>query len=56
MCYISITELTSEERGMSKYDKLIEKKADSAQYMVDEITHICKDMPKRGDPEAKAKK
>ena len=33
---------------MSKYDKLIEKKADSAQYMVDEITHICKDMPKRG--------
>ena len=33
---------------MSKYDKLIEKKADSAQYMVDEITHICKDLPKRG--------
>ena len=33
---------------MSKYNKLIEKKAESAQYMVDEITHICKNMPKRG--------
>ena len=33
---------------MSKYDALIEKKADSAQFMVDEITHICKNLPKRG--------
>ncbi len=28
--------------------KLIDKKNESAQYMIDEITHICKDMPKRG--------
>lgn len=27
--------------------KLIDKKSESAQYMIDEITHICKDMPKR---------
>lgn len=33
---------------MSKYDTLIAKKAESAQYMVDEITHICRDLPKRG--------
>ena len=32
---------------MANFSKLIEKKADAAQYMVDEITHICKDMPKR---------
>lgn len=29
---------------MANFSKLIEKKADAAQYMVDEITHICKDM------------
>ena len=33
---------------MSKYDDLIAKKAESAQFMVDEITHICRDLPKRG--------
>ena len=33
---------------MSKYDALIEKKAEGAQFMVDEITHICRDLPKRG--------
>ncbi len=32
---------------MSRFDALIEKKNESAQYMVDEITHICRDMPKR---------
>ena len=33
---------------MSKYDALIEKKAEGAQFMVDEITHICRNLPKRG--------
>lgn len=32
---------------MADLSKLIEKKADAAQYMVDEITHICTTMPKR---------
>ena len=32
---------------MADFSKLIENKAESAQYMIDEITHICKDMPKR---------
>ena len=34
---------------MSKLQKLIDKKAQSADFMVREITHICNDMPKR-DP------
>ena len=29
------------------FSKLIAEKQQSAKYMVDEITHICKDMPKR---------
>ena len=29
------------------FSKLIADKQQSAKYMVDEITHICKDMPKR---------
>ena len=29
--------------------KIIDKRADAAQYMIDEITHICKDFEKR-DP------
>ena len=29
-------------------EKLRQNKQQSAQYMIDEITHICKDMPKRG--------
>lgn len=33
---------------MADLSKLIAKKAEAAQYMVDEITHICNDMPKRG--------
>ena len=33
---------------MSKYDALIERKAEGAQFMVDEITHICRNLPKRG--------
>lgn len=32
---------------MQKLQKLIDKRAESARYMVDEITHICKDMPTR---------
>ena len=32
---------------MSKFQKLIDERETSAQYMVDEITHICKNMPKR---------
>ena len=32
---------------MSKYDVLIDKKNESAQFMVDEITHICRDLPTR---------
>jgi len=32
---------------MADLSKLIENKQESAQYMIDEITHICKDMPKR---------
>jgi hypothetical protein len=32
---------------MADLSKIIEKKAESAQYMVDEITHICKNLPKR---------
>ena len=32
---------------MADFSKLIENKQESAQYMIDEITHICKDMPKR---------
>ena len=27
--------------------KIIDKRADAAQYMIDEITHICKDFEKR---------
>ena len=26
--------------------KIIDKRADAAQYMIDEITHICKDLKK----------
>lgn len=33
---------------MADFKKLIDNKAESAQYMIDEITHICKDLPKRG--------
>lgn len=33
---------------MADFSKLIEQKDERAQYMIDEITHICKDMPKRG--------
>ncbi len=29
------------------FQKMIDEKAKSAKYMVDEITHICRDMPKR---------
>lgn len=32
---------------MANFSKLIDEKSNSAQYMIDEITHICKDMPKR---------
>ena len=32
---------------MADFSKLIENKQESAQYMIDEITHSCKDMPKR---------
>ena len=32
--------------------KIIDKRADAAQYMIDEITHICKDFEKR-DPGSK---
>ena len=32
-----------------KFDAIIAKKDEAAQFMLDEITHICKDMPKR-DP------
>lgn len=32
---------------MADFQKLIENKADSAQYMIDEITHVCKNLPKR---------
>ena len=35
--------------------KLIQNKQQSAQYMIDEITHICKDMPKR-DPGSEGEK
>ncbi len=38
-----------------KLDKLIQNKQKSAQYMIDEITHICKDMPKR-DPGSEGEK
>jgi len=34
---------------MAKLQKLIDKKSESADFMVKEITHICKNMPKR-DP------
>ncbi|MCQ2602662.1 MAG: M28 family peptidase, partial [Clostridia bacterium] len=33
---------------MADFTKLIEQKDAKADYMVSEITHICKDMPKRG--------
>ncbi len=33
---------------MADFSKLIDKKDDAAQYMIDEITYICKDIPKRG--------
>lgn len=32
---------------MSKFQKLIDERHQTAQYMVDEITHICKNLPKR---------
>ena len=38
-----------------KLEKLIQNKQQSAQYMIDEITHICKDMPKR-DPGSEGEK
>ncbi len=40
---------------MADFSKLIKNKADSAQFMIDEITHICKDMPKR-DPGSEGEK
>lgn len=33
---------------MAIFSELIAKKGNYAQYMIDEITHICKDLPKRG--------
>ena len=33
---------------MADLKKLIDNKAKSAQYMADEIAHICKNIPKRG--------
>ena len=35
--------------------KIIAKKDEAAQYMIDEITHICKDFEKR-DPGSKGEK
>ncbi|MBO5776007.1 MAG: hypothetical protein J6R35_01395, partial [Clostridia bacterium] len=37
------------------FSKLINEKQKSAQYMIDEITHICKDMPKRA-PDSEGEK
>ena len=37
------------EKSMGKLQSLIDNKAQSAQFMCDEIAHICNDMPKR-DP------
>lgn len=34
-------------RRREMFSKLIDEKKQTAKYMVDEITHICKDMPKR---------
>lgn len=36
---------------MADFKKLIDNKADSAQYMADEIAHICKNIPKRAPGE-----
>ena len=36
---------------MADFKKLIDNKADSAQYMMDEIAHICKNLPKRAPGE-----
>ncbi len=33
---------------MADFSKLIDQRDDAAQYMIDEITHICKNIPKRG--------
>ena len=35
--------------------RIIDKKDEAAQYMIDEITHICKDMDKR-DPGSEGEK
>ncbi len=40
---------------MNKFQKLIDKKDEAASYMVREITHICKNIPKR-DPGAPGEK
>lgn len=40
---------------MADFSKLINEKDKAAKYMVDEITHICKDMPKR-DPGSEGEK
>ncbi len=40
---------------MADFKKLIDEKNNSAQYMIDEITHICKTMPKR-DPGSEGEK
>ena len=40
---------------MANFQKLIDEKDKAAKYMVDEITHICKDMPKR-DPGSEGEK
>ena len=40
---------------MSDFSKLINEKEKAADYMVDEITHICKDLPKR-DPGSEGEK
>ena len=36
---------------MANFQKLIDNKAESAQYMMDEIAHICKNLPKRAPGE-----
>lgn len=40
---------------MTKLSKIIDKKADAAKYMEEEITHICKNLPKR-DPGSEGEK
>ncbi len=40
---------------MADFSKLIDQRDDAAQYMIDEITHICRDLPKR-DPGSEGEK